>query len=88
MKKSFVVIADYREKPSGIPDLLMQKEGVNCYYNYLKYGDYIINNEVHVERKTADDFVLSIINGRIFNQCSKLGRITLNPCMIIEGNSI
>ena len=86
MNESLNIVADQREKPSGIPNLLMQKEGIKCLTDYLKFGDYIINNEIHVERKTADDFVRSIINGRLFNQCSKLRHVTLNPCIIVEGS--
>jgi len=38
----------------------------------LSYGDYIINDKITIERKTADDFLLSIIDRRLFNQLSNL----------------
>ncbi len=79
------ITCDHREKMSVVPDLL---DGEKVYLNYktLKAGDYLVNNEVLIERKTANDFALSVLSGRLFRQCSKLrssGKVCL---IIIEGN--
>ena len=79
------ITADYRERPSGIPGLLIEK-GVDILIDELSAGDYLINESILVERKTKDDFVLSLINNRLFNQCSKLKRSLKNLLFIIEGN--
>jgi len=79
------ISADYRERQSGIPGLLIEK-GVDILIDELSAGDYLINESILVERKTKDDFVLSLINNRLFNQCSKLKRSLKNLLFIIEGN--
>ncbi|MCD4747288.1 MAG: hypothetical protein K8R58_13400 [Bacteroidales bacterium] len=85
MYQDINIKADYREKPSGIPDLLI-KRNINNTITTLPVGDYIINEQVTIERKSNEDFVLSIINNRIFEQCSRLKRNSVNPIFIIEGN--
>ena len=52
----------------------------------VPYGDYIINNSITIERKTAKDFLISIIDGRLFNQLSNLKKYCTNPIFLIEGN--
>ena len=76
---------DYREKASGIIDLLKQ-EDIAIEIGKVSYGDYIINEAVTIERKTAKDFLVSIIDGRLFNQLSNLKKHCLNPILLIEGN--
>lgn len=77
--------ADYREKVSGIIDLL-KKEGVSVEVKKVPYGDYIINDSITVERKSARDFLISIIDGRLFNQLSNLKKHCINPILLVEGD--
>jgi DNA excision repair protein ERCC-4 len=76
---------DFREKASGIIDLL-QKEEVLLEIGKIPHGDYIINEAITVERKTARDFLISIIDGRLFNQLSNLKKHCIHPLLLIEGN--
>lgn len=79
------ITIDHREKMSGLPGLL-SCEGVELKYNTLNAGDFLVNDEVLIERKTANDFALSILSGRLFRQCSKLrsgGKVCL---IIVEGD--
>jgi Fanconi anemia group M protein len=85
MDKQLTIIADYREKPSGVPDLLAKKDMVLS-VKKLKSGDYLINNTVLVERKTKEDFVLSLISCRLFAQCAVLKQHSDYQLLIIEGN--
>ncbi len=85
MDKEIKVVADYREVPSKIPDLLKEK-GAAIELKSLKTGDYIVNDEVLFERKTRDDFVLSIIQGRLFSQCARMKRSDYHNVLLIEGN--
>jgi len=85
MYKQTKIIADYREIPSEIPNLLKGK-GVPVEFKHLKAGDYLINEEVLVERKSRDDFVLSVIQGRLFTQCSRIKKTNYYPVILIEGN--
>jgi len=79
------IAADYREFPSGIPDLLLNKK-IETTLENLKAGDYLINNQILVERKTKEDFILSLITNRLFPQCEKLKRNSNYHLLIIEGN--
>jgi ERCC4-type nuclease len=79
------ISVDYREKPSGLVELL-NKEDICVEFKKISHGDYVINDSVTVERKTARDFLISIIDGRLFNQLSNLKKYCSNPIMLIEGN--
>lgn len=79
------IAADYREKPSGIPDLLT-KGGMEVKIIQLKVGDYIINTEIVIERKSAEDFVQSLVSGRLFIQCANLSKMSFRPLLLLEGN--
>jgi DNA excision repair protein ERCC-4 len=76
---------DYREKASGLMDLLQQMDPL-LEIGQVRYGDYIINDAITIERKTARDFLISIIDGRLFNQLSKLKKHCPRPLLLIEGN--
>ena len=79
------ITIDYREKSSGL-DVLLKDCGVFVEIGKLIYGDYVTNDKITVERKTADDFLLSIIDGRLFNQLSNLKKFCSHPILLIEGN--
>ena len=79
------ITIDYREKPSGIVELLTH-EKVDIEITKVPYGDYIINESITIERKTARDFLVSIIDGRLFSQLSNLKKHCLNPILLLEGN--
>ncbi|MFC1859783.1 ERCC4 domain-containing protein [Thermodesulfobacteriota bacterium] len=79
------IIADYREKPSGLLDLLKKTD----FYMRVKkvpYGDYIVNDSVTIERKTSLDFLLSLIDGQLYKQISDLKKYSTYPVLLIEGN--
>ena len=76
---------DFREKASGIIELLREEE-VTLEIGQVRYGDYIINETITIERKTARDFLISIIDGRLFNQLSNLKKNCIHPLLLIEGN--
>ncbi|HAY40195.1 MAG TPA: hypothetical protein DCY53_13170 [Desulfobacteraceae bacterium] len=79
------ITVDYRETTSGLTDLL-KNSGALVEIAKLSYGDYIINDTITVERKTAKDFLISIIDGRLFNQLSNLKKFCNHPILLIEGN--
>ena len=61
------IIADFRENASGIPQKLLEL-GIKTTVQVLTKGDYLINNQILVERKTKEDFVLSLMQNRLFKQ--------------------
>jgi len=79
------IIVDYREKASGIIDLLKERN-INIEVKKVSHGDYIINNWITVERKTAKDFLVSIISRRLFYQLTNLKEHCDCPILLIEGN--
>lgn len=78
--------ADHRENPSGIPQLLSKIESVSLSVLCLPAGDYIINGAIGIERKSAEDFVQSIIGNRLFDQIARLKRSVPRTLLIVEGN--
>ncbi len=52
----------------------------------LEAGDYAVSEDVGIERKSASDFVKSIIDGRLFDQSSRLIEAFSRPVIIIEGD--
>jgi DNA excision repair protein ERCC-4 len=79
------IVVDKREKNSGIPELLKQS-GVFVDFATLKVGDYIVFNNVAIERKTVSDLLSSFYDGRLFIQCSQLVKHFSSPLLIVEGN--
>ena len=80
-----VIEVDRRERDVGIIEVLRAKEGVVVEERCLSIGDYLINKHIAVERKTTKDFVLSIIDGRLFSQASRLKRYAEIQFMVVEG---
>jgi len=79
------MIVDEREKKSGIPDLL-RAVGVNIELRNLSVGDYIVAPETIVERKSIQDFISSVFDGRLFDQCNRLKEHFEHPVILMEGN--
>jgi DNA excision repair protein ERCC-4 len=82
------IIVDYRERSSGIKEILESQYGFLVQYALLESGDYIIADNVAVERKTTVDFIQSLVSGRLFRQAAKLKRDYDFCFIIIEGESL
>src|SRR6266498_5111185 len=70
---------DYRENPSGIPELLAGNAEISLIVSSLSAGDHIINEAIGVERKSAEDFVQKIIGNRLFEQLARLKKSVARP---------
>lgn len=79
------MVIDERERKSGIPDLL-KEIGVKVEMKNLQIGDYIVAPETVIERKSVHDFISSVFDGRLFDQCNRLREHFESPAIIIEGN--
>jgi DNA excision repair protein ERCC-4 len=79
------ISVDYRERASGLLELIREHD-VFVEVKPLPFGDYIINDSITIERKTARDFLISIIDGRLFTQLSNLKKHCPCPVFLIEGN--
>jgi DNA excision repair protein ERCC-4 len=81
------ILVDERERKSGIPDLL-RRAGATIDFAQLKVGDYVVSPETAIERKTIQDLLNSIYDGRLFIQCSQLNEHYIKPVLIVEGNLV
>ena len=79
------IIIDERERKSGIPKLL-KDIGVNVEIKTLPIGDYIVSHETVVERKSINDLISSIFDGRLFDQCNRLKDHFQFPIILLEGD--
>ena len=80
------IVADFRERVSGIPDALHTHKDIEIEVKKLVRGDYVVNDRITIERKTARDFVVSIVDGRLFAQIARLKRHAHCPLLLVEGN--
>jgi DNA excision repair protein ERCC-4 len=78
------IIADEREKPSGVPDVL-RSLGASVEYRVLEVADYVVGSYA-IERKSVRDFVSSLYSGRLFDQAHRLGEAYDAIFLIVEGN--
>ena len=78
------IFADFREKGSGILKELIELE-VDLKLEALPNADYILSSRVGVELKTTEDFVQSIIDGRLLQQIKNLKSNFERPLLVIEG---
>jgi DNA excision repair protein ERCC-4 len=79
------IIVDDREWRTGIAELL-QNSRIDVTVKRLLYGDYLVDGKLVVERKTANDFVVSILDGRLFKQIRVLKKIRWRVVLMIEGD--
>ncbi|MBO0887859.1 DEAD/DEAH box helicase, partial [Candidatus Bathyarchaeota archaeon] len=76
------VIADERERPSGVPEEL-RSIGALVQYRVLDIADYLVG-EFAVERKSVRDFVSSLYSGRLFDQAHRLGEAYQTIFLVVE----
>ena len=85
MQRRIRIVADEREKASGVPDVLNEL-GFRVEFAQLQVGDYVLSHRTAIERKSLGDFVSSIYDGRIFKQVSELSSKFPRPILLVEGN--
>ncbi|MGB9499171.1 MAG: ERCC4 domain-containing protein [Dissulfuribacterales bacterium] len=79
------VIADDRERKSHVIECLSGMPDVEVKISRLLTGDYLADNRLVFERKTLNDFAMSIIDGRLFKQVARLANSRYKPVLILEG---
>ena len=82
-----VVYADSREGNSKVIRYLSQME-MDVKIHSMAVGDYQVSDEVAIERKTAKDFVDSMIDKRLFKQARELSEEFKKPLLILEGDDL
>ncbi len=80
-----VIFADAREASSKVIGYLEEMEAIVT-TKQIDIADYIASSRVGIERKTIEDFLQSMIDGRMFQQAQGLSEAYSNGILIIEGN--
>lgn len=78
------ITADYREKKSRVVQKLLD-EGIQVALETLPTGDYSLSPRVGVELKTVQDFVNSLLDGRLLEQLKNFKNFYSRPIIILEG---
>jgi Fanconi anemia group M protein len=80
-----VIIIDCHENKCSVKDYL-EDLGAVVKVVPLKVGDFICSERVCVERKTGNDFISSIVDGRLFQQAEELKDNFAKPIILVEGD--
>ena len=78
---------DDRERRSRLLTVLQETPGVEVTVERLPVGDYEVDGQLIVERKTLLDLTASIKEGRLFAQLYRLLQSELPCALLLEGSS-
>lgn len=78
------LLYDHREEASGIPSILRER-GIAVAAEQLPVADYIVSDKVAIERKSAEDFVSSLKDGRLFSQAERIREQFKVAILVLEG---
>ncbi len=81
------ILVDHTELNGSLARLLTQA-GLRLDPTNLPVGDLILSNRLAIERKTAQDLVRSIIDGRLMKQAKALKRSYDAPILLVEGDPL
>ena len=81
------VLVDDRERSSGVPETLEAMDDVRVEIKRLPLGDYQIDQRLLIERKTLNDFAVSVLDGRLFKQMTNLAMSPQKSVLLLEGGS-
>ncbi|HLD33820.1 MAG TPA: DEAD/DEAH box helicase [Candidatus Nanoarchaeia archaeon] len=79
------IVTDYREKGSEVMKQLIEL-GISLRLERLESADFLCSTQCAVEFKTLDDFVLSIVDGRLMEQLKNLKANFSKPLIILQGD--
>ncbi len=78
------VLVDYREGGSQVVRELL-KLGVSIELRSLQVADYVVSQDLAVERKRMEDFARSLMDGRLFSQARSLASTYPRGLLLVEG---
>lgn len=79
-----LIYADTREASELLEKI--RQRGSCVEVKQLDFGDFVLSSEIVIERKTFDDFVKSIYDGRLFKQLSRMNEKYSRPILVIQGD--
>jgi ERCC4-related helicase len=81
---NIIILVDNRERGFLVEQL--HELGAKIKLSNLEVGDFILSDDVVVEKKEVNDFVSSLLDRRLFNQAIEMKRNFDKPLIIIEGD--
>ncbi len=84
-EKDVVIFADTGEMTTKVAAILQGRCKLRT--KRLHIGDYVVSKRIVVERKVSEDFLQSIVDGRLFRQINGMKKYE-KPMLIIEGDHI
>ncbi len=85
--KRIEIVVDHREGRSPVVKELYRL-GASVKGEQLGVADYLLSERIAVERKEVNDFLTSIMDGRLFQQAGELSGSYMRPVFIIEGKDL
>jgi Fanconi anemia group M protein len=86
-KDKVKITVDHREYRSNVVKNLAVKD-VDVEPSQLDVGDYVLSSRIGVERKNVDDFLESLVDGKLFKQIANLRDAYSRPVLILEGENL
>ena len=83
-KEVVTIVCDHREKGNTIVKELIEM-GIKVRLAQLESADYVVAGKVAVELKKVDDFVSSMLDGRLLGQVKELRSKFEKSVLIVEG---
>ena len=76
---------DHSEHQAALLDAVRRSGAFDVQMVRLPTGDYLIDREVLIERKTIADFAVSLADGRLFPQAARLAHSPHRSILLVEG---
>lgn len=85
--RELIAVADHRERRSGVPDAL-ESLGVSVQTATLRVGDYALDLQTRIERKTVADLHASVVSRRLWGQVNRLRSVSASSFLLVEGTDL
>jgi DNA excision repair protein ERCC-4 len=82
------IVADDRENAGGVIAELRKRPDVSVEVRRLTVGDFVIEDQALIERKTLVDFARSVVDARLFRQAAALIQTRHRAALILEGIAV
>jgi len=82
-----IIVIDDRETSSKVVEVLSDLE-TPIRLERLPHGDYAIGDRILIERKSAKDFVDTLVNRDLLGQLKGIADAAIKPVLIIEGGDL
>lgn len=79
------IVCDHREQAGRVIKQLTEL-GAKVTLQQLVVADFVISDRIAIERKSVDDFLSSLLDGRLFTQLTALCDAYDQPLLILEGS--